>query len=186
MRHQMEVIKKNIRRWLVFFMVSLVLSGLTALDVENGIWWLGGHFGPGPIQDWISKVLAAVRETGLHHRFLFYGYDWLAFAHLVIAVAFIGPYKDPVRNKWVIQFGRIAACMVIPFALIAGGIRGIPLWWQLVDCSFGIIALWPLGKCYRLIEKLERLEEKEAALEKPKSKCQYHLLMEGKDDLFFK
>ena len=179
MQHQMEVLKKSIRRWLAFFMVALVLSGLTALDVETGIWWLSGHFGPGTIQDWISKVLASVREVGLNHRFLFYGYDWLAFAHLVISVAFIGPYKDPVRNKWVIQFGRIAACMVIPFAFIAGGIRGIPLWWQLVDCSFGIVALVPLTRCWWLIEKLEILEEKEAALDKPKSKCQYHTFFQN-------
>jgi hypothetical protein len=32
----------------------------------------------------------------------------IAFAHLAIAIAFIGPYIDPVRNKWVITFGLIA------------------------------------------------------------------------------
>ena len=28
-----------------------------------------------------------------------YGTDWLAFAHITIAVAFLGPLKDPVRNR---------------------------------------------------------------------------------------
>lgn len=178
MQTQMETLRKSIRRWLAFFMVSLIVSGLTALDVENGIWWLSSIVSPGPVHDWVTKVLSAVREVGMRYNFLFYGYDWLAFAHIVIAVAFIGPYNDPVRNKWVIHFGRIAAIMVIPFALVAGGMRGIPLWWQLVDCSFGIVALWPLSKCYWLIEKLEILEAKEAAKEKPVSKCKYQAMFQ--------
>jgi hypothetical protein len=62
----------------------------------------------------------------------------------VIAVAFFGPYIDPVRNKWVITFGLIACVGVIPLALIAGAIRGIPLPWRLVDCSFGFFSSVPL------------------------------------------
>ena len=56
--------------------------------------------------------------------------DWLAFAHLVIAVAFLSPFIDPVRNKWIIAFGWIACGGVIPLALIAGHIRGIPIAWR--------------------------------------------------------
>ena len=34
----------------------------------------------------------------------------------------------------------IAACLaVIPLALICGPIRGIPFYWRLIDCSFGVI-----------------------------------------------
>lgn len=75
---------------------------------------------------------------------------------VVIAVAFIGPLRDPVRNIWVIQFGMIACVAVIPLALIAGGIRGIPLGWQLIDISFGVIGIVPLIIVYRLIRRLER------------------------------
>jgi len=84
-----------------------------------------------------------------------YGTDWLAFAHLVIAVAFWGPLKDPVRNIWVIEFGMIACVLVIPLALIAGPIRGIPFFWQLVDCSFGVFGIIPLWLCRRDILRLE-------------------------------
>ncbi|HEV3224754.1 MAG TPA: hypothetical protein VGZ90_17865 [Puia sp.] len=89
------------------------------------------------------------------YPFLAYGYDWLALAHLVIAVAFFGVLKDPVRNKWIIQFGRISCCMIFPLAFIAGYVRGIPFYWQLIDCSFGVIGLIPLTICYRKIEQLE-------------------------------
>jgi hypothetical protein len=39
------------------------------------------------------------RDTSDKHPFLFYGFDWLALAHLVIALLFFGPYRDPIRNK---------------------------------------------------------------------------------------
>ncbi len=28
--------------------------------------------------------------------------------------------------------------LVIPYALIFGAVRGIPFWWRLIDCSFGV------------------------------------------------
>ena len=83
---------------------------------------------------------------------------WLAFAHLVIAVGFIGPLIDPVKNIWVIQFGMIACAMVIPLALIAGPIRDIPWWWRMVDCSFGVLGIIPLYLCYRNIKKLAAVQ----------------------------
>jgi hypothetical protein len=83
-----------------------------------------------------------------------YGTDWLAFAHLVIAVAFWGPLRDPVRNIWVVHFGMIACLAVGPLALIAGPIRGIPWGWQLVDMSFGAFDLAPLFFSERGIRRL--------------------------------
>ena len=100
----------------------------------------------------------AVKDTNSRYPFLSYGTDWLAFAHIVIAVAFIGPYKNPIKNIWVIQFGMIACFMIIPVALIAGQIREIPFYWRIIDCSFGILGVLPLFLCYKNIRKLEKLE----------------------------
>jgi hypothetical protein len=52
-------------------------------------------------------VYDAVKTTNASYPYLAYGTDWLAFAHLVIAVAFIGPLMQPVKNVWVIQFGMM-------------------------------------------------------------------------------
>lgn len=82
---------------------------------------------PSIFHPWVERVNEGITATNARYPFLAYGRDWLAFAHLVIAMAFIGPYLDPVRNKWVITFGLIACGGVIPLALIAGPIRGIPL-----------------------------------------------------------
>jgi hypothetical protein len=90
----------------------------------------------------------------MRYPFMAYGTDWLAFAHLVIAIGFWGPLKDPVRNVWVVQFGMIACIAVVPLALIAGPIRGIPWGWQLIDISFGVLGIVPLLFAYANIRKL--------------------------------
>jgi len=69
-------------------------------------------------------------------------------------LAFIGPLRDPVRNIWVVQWGMLCCLAVIPLALIAGPIRGIPFWWQLVDISFGVFGIVPLWIVHRGIKKL--------------------------------
>jgi hypothetical protein len=79
----------------------------------------------------------------------------LAFAHLVIAVAFWGPLRDPVRNVWVVQFGMLACAGIIPLALICGPIRGIPFAWTCLDLSFGVFGLLPLLMAYRHIRTLQ-------------------------------
>ena len=99
----------------------------------------------------------AVSYTNTHYPYLSYGTDWLAFAHLMLAVLFAGAVKDPVRNKWVVEFGIIAAVCIFLLAFIAGGIRQIPIFWQLIDCSFGVVTLMLLLPCYVMINKVEAL-----------------------------
>ena len=153
-----------IRRCLLFFMVCLAASGLTAIPVE---WELSSllPFVPFPsaVGRWLDQVLTAIHHVSANYPFLFYGYDWLAFAHFLLAILFIGPYRNPVRNKWVIEFGMYACLLVVPFALIAGHFRGIPWYWQLADCSFGIIGLLPLAIAYRKTLVLEEAEQVAAA-----------------------
>jgi ABC-type Co2+ transport system permease subunit len=161
MNDGMERDLKKIRWWLKFFIIALVLSGVTAFALETEMCWLvnGWPFARrGALYGWTDRVYRALRDINVRYPFLAYGYDWLAFAHLVIAVAFIGPLRDPVRNKWVIEFGMIACVMVFPLAFIAGAVRGIPIYWRLIDCSFGIVGLLPLTLCYRRIRRLERSE----------------------------
>jgi hypothetical protein len=161
----MEKQIKTIRRWIIFFMISLFLSGLTAIPAETGLSFLSRCFAADTtIGAWLEKVHTGVVNTNRDYPFIAYGYDWLAFAHFVLAILFIGPLRDPVRNKWIIEFGTIACVLIIPFALIAGHFRGIPFWWRLIDCSFGIIGIIPLTICYRRIQQLEKLITQQAAI----------------------
>jgi hypothetical protein len=150
------------------FIAGLVLSGITAFPLQTELSWLDSLLRETWLQPiaessrllpWIDRVNEGLTATNGRYPFLAYGTDWLAFAHLIIAVAFIGPYIDPVRNKWVITFGLIACAGVLPLAFIAGAIRGIPLPWRLIDCSFGVVGSVPLLICKRAIAALERAEK---------------------------
>ncbi|MFB7648036.1 hypothetical protein ACFC0S_32660 [Streptomyces sp. NPDC056084] len=63
---------------------------------NTGVWL------PGPT-GWIGRVRAGLDTADADCPFLLYGTDWLALAHLVIAVAFYGVLRDPVRNIWVVE-----------------------------------------------------------------------------------
>jgi hypothetical protein len=157
----MNTIHKQIKNWLLFFMIVLFLSGLTAIPVEAELEFLCRVFPTGSrTGDWLEKIRVGYTDTNTRYPFLAYGYDWLAFAHFVLAILFIGPLKDPVKNKWVIEFAMIACGLIIPFALIAGHFRDIPFWWRLIDCSFGIAGLFPLSICLKKIKQLELLTDK--------------------------
>jgi hypothetical protein len=144
---------RRIRIWLAIFITGLVVSGFTAFPLATELRWLSSTLHAGWIEPlpqstgllaWIDRVNDALATTNARYPFLAYGTDWLAFAHLVIAIAFIGPFVDPMRNKWVITFGLIACAGVIPLALIAGHVRGIPFAWRFIDCSFGVVGSVPL------------------------------------------
>jgi hypothetical protein len=163
--HQRAV--REVRIWLLVFIIGLVLSGVTAFPLETELHWLllilnTSTMRPVAVSTqllpWITKVSEGLSQTKTSYPFLAYGTDWLAFGHLVIATVFLGPYRDPVRNKWIIDFGLIACAGVIPLALIAGHVRGIPFPWRLIDCSFGVFGALPLLRCRSLIEKIEALQ----------------------------
>ena len=91
---------RDIRIMLSVFIVLLVLSGITAFPIETELSLMVRFksFLPAGCQQWILNVYNALVQTNKAYPYLSYGTDWLAFAHLVIAVAFIGPLKDPVKN----------------------------------------------------------------------------------------
>jgi hypothetical protein len=158
---------RRIRGLLVFFIVALTLSGLTAFPLEWEIDRVAQVLGISPsappesydaVRNWVATVQQGIHDTAAAYPFMAYGTDWLAFAHLVIAVVFLGPLRNPVRNVWVIEFGMIACLGVIPLALICGPIRGIPFFHQLIDCSFGVLGLVPLWLCRRWTLELAAIQ----------------------------
>jgi hypothetical protein len=159
-------VRNRINALLWIFLGGLVLSGLTAFPIKAEADILQRLIGvASPFESlwpemsrWISFVHAGVTEMSQKYPFLSYGTDWLAFAHIIIAIAFIGPLRDPVKNVWVVQFGMIACVLVVPTALICGQIRGIPFYWRLIDCSFGVIGIIPLWLSRRYIQRLIQLQ----------------------------
>lgn len=161
MRPQSELSERQtvrrIRTLLLIFLIGLAISGATALPLRIEINWAAtvlGNLGAGDtaLFAWIARVRDALNTTGDAFPFLAYGTDWLAFGHFMLALVFVGPLRDPVKNAWVIDFGMIACALVIPFALVMGEVRGIPFGWRLTDCSFGLVGIIPLWLCRRTLQ----------------------------------
>jgi hypothetical protein len=156
---------------LAFFILALIASGITAIPLPWELDLLNRWFGPDStigqwlpdLARWIAFVRQGVLETDARFPFIRYGTDWLAFAHIVIGIAFIGPFLNPVKNIWVIEFGMIACVLIVPTALLFGPLRGIPPFWRMIDCSFGIFGILPLWLAHRWTRQLEEMESKAIA-----------------------
>lgn len=146
----------RIRALIAFFMFALIVSGITAFPVETELHCILQHSGwmPQKLSEYLNQVYDGIKITNAKFPFIAYGFDWLAFAHLVIAMVFIGPFRNPVKNIWVIEWAMLCCIAIIPLAFICGPIRGIPLYWTLVDCSFGVFGIFPLWLCRRWILQL--------------------------------
>jgi hypothetical protein len=151
--------------WL--FIIGLVLSGATAIPLRSELDWIVRVCGfdwtaceeeMPAVGFWLMTVRESLRWVSEQHPLLFYGTDWLAFGHFVIAIAFVGALRDPVRNRWLFDFGLIACVLVIPYSLTFGAIRGIPFWWRLIDCSFGVFGFVPLWLCRKWTRELASLQ----------------------------
>ena len=161
-----ELILRRRIKWLTgLFIVGLILSGVTAIPLPAEVNLLVNFLGPdgqsSVLAAWLLHVQEALIQTQIHYPLLFYGMDWLAFGHFVIAIAFVGAWREPVRNRWLFDFGLMACALVIPYALVFGGLRGIPWWWRLIDCSFGVFGLIPIWFCRKWTNELERLTSRQ-------------------------
>lgn len=155
-----------IRRWLTVFIVILILSGLSVFPIVTASDWLTSLFPPGDAMgNWFDRLNQGIRVVDDKYPFIFYGYDWMAFAHFLFAILYVGAWRDPVKNQWLIEFGMIACILIIPSAFIGGHFRGIPLWWQLIDCSFGILGLIVLSICNGQVYQLIRAQRENEPVE---------------------
>jgi hypothetical protein len=157
---------RRFRAVLAIFILSLVISGITAFplrwELDRLVSWMGLSADPdlaslSGLRHWIAYVRAGLERSYGAYPFLAYGTDWLAFAHIVIAVFFIGPLREPTRHDWILVSGIIACIGVVPLALICGPLRGIPPYWRCIDCSFGVIGIIPLIYCLAISRRLKRM-----------------------------
>lgn len=152
---------RRIRVLLIGFVAGVALAGVTAFPLPQEVTalarWTGAERGSPGLLGWIATVRDALVETDAKYPFLAYGTDWLAFGHLMIAAAFWGPIRDPVRNAFIVRWGMFCCLASIPVALICGPLRGVPWAWLPIDCAFGIVGTVPLLVVLRDIRELEAL-----------------------------
>jgi len=147
---------KLYRTSIIIFQLGLFVSGVTAFFIPQGISTVQKivHFIAPSLSVWLEYVSHGIHSTNQNFEFIYYGTDWLAFAHILFAILFIGPLIKPNENKWVLQFGIIACLLILPLAFFAGEVRDIPMIWRFLDMSFGIIGLAVLGLAFFQLPKL--------------------------------
>ena len=135
-------------------MFGLFVSGVTAFPLLPEINWVsdlltGGSGDLDParysgLTAWILTVREGLDTTYARYPWIGYGTDWLAFAHLMIMLYYLLPYRDPVRYSGVMWVGIWSSLGIFPLAFICGAIREIPLFWRFVDSAFGVFCIPPL------------------------------------------
>lgn len=141
--------------------VGLFLSGVTVwpmvpqLEFLIAVVW--GDWEPTHVYHRLFvDVLAAIRDADARYPFLFYGYDWLAFAHICLAIQFAGAIRDPLRNRWVVESGLIMCALIPLLAGICIPLRGLPWQWFFIDFAFAPGAGIPLWIAWLDIRRAER------------------------------
>ncbi len=153
-------LRRRIRGWLWVFIVGLVFSGLTAIPLAweldllahwvtpHGLLWRSGSGASGMacIETYAQAPfhglwdgLAGVRASDYRPR---------------VCRAAARTRPQPLGN----YVRHDCLRLVVPWAMVFGSLRGIPFFWRLIDCSFGVFGIIPLWLCRRDIDRLERME----------------------------
>lgn len=152
-------LRRKIKTAVIFIIIGLLLNGISSIPLQAELKILLSNPGalPQPPRDWWIYVNHGLTETNTNYPFMRYGFDWLAFAHVMIAIAFIGPFKDPIKNEWIIQWGIITSALSIVMALCGERLRDIPLWWSFIDAFIAVVALIILLLCNGWIKQLKKI-----------------------------
>jgi len=144
---------------LVIVALGLFVSGVTIwpweIELSFAISTLQTIKGPEPLTQLLQEIRHDMRILDEKNSFVLYIADWLAFAHLVLAALFLMALKDPIRNVLVVRFGILCSLSVPILAITCIPMRGIPLFWILIDSSFALCAI-PLWIALKDIKRLDQ------------------------------
>jgi hypothetical protein len=152
-------LRRKIKIAIIITIMGLLLNGISAVPLKSELNILLANSGMFPefLRNWWTYVDKGVTNTNNNYPFMRYGFDWLAFAHLLIAIAFIGPLKDPIKNEWVVRWGMIASALSVVMALGWERMRAIPFWWSCIDAFIAIVAFIVLMICSKWINQLKQV-----------------------------
>ncbi|MCK5127447.1 MAG: hypothetical protein KAR42_14420 [candidate division Zixibacteria bacterium] len=145
--------------WIIVFglLVSAVTIWPAISELKFAVQLVWGDSQPvSVLHSFIIQAIEGLEKTQTKYLFMLYAHDWLAFAHIVLAILFAGAIRNPVKNIWIVQCGLIM-CMLVPvLAIICIPLRGLPWVWFWVDFTFALLAGLPLWIALRDIRRAEK------------------------------
>jgi len=145
---------------LIIVAIGLLISGITVWpaipELKFGLIVLEKiGLAHSELAQFTETILLSLQHIESEHPHILYGYDWLAFAHIVLAILFWGAARDPLRNKWIVECGLIMCALIPLLALICIPYREIPWWWFFMDFAFAPAAALPLWTALTDIRTIE-------------------------------
>ena len=145
---------------------GLFMSGITIWpavpELKTAVWVVWGNSQPtGVLHAFVLKAIDGLEFMQANYPFMLYAHDWLAFAHISLAILFAGAIRNPVRNIWIVQCGLILCILVPVLAGICIPIRGLPSLWFLIDFAFAPAAALPLLIALHDIRRVEKVSAKQ-------------------------
>ena len=146
---------------LVIVVFGLLVSGITIWpavpELKIAVNMIWGEAEPaGELHTFLLASIEGLELVENDYPFMLYAHDWLAFAHIALAILFAGAIVNPVKNIWIVQCGLIMCVLVPVLAGICIPIRGIPWIWLWVDFAFAPAAAIPLISALRDIVRHEK------------------------------
>jgi uncharacterized protein YecE (DUF72 family) len=163
---------KLAKRMLGVVAFGLFVSGVTVwpavpeLKAAVSLIW-GAAEAASVLHGFVLKAVEGLETVTAEYPFMLYAHDWLAFAHIVLAILFAGAMRDPVRNVWIVQCGLIMCALVPVLAGICIPVRGLPLCWFWLDFAFAPAAALPLWLALRDIRRAEAGPDTESKRDAP-------------------
>jgi len=166
-RHELQqVINKNERQ------IALHVKGVMGLLILGGLCWFGmtyfTHFALGVVRSiglrgeflsFVIKMNSIAQLIESKYSFVSYGSDILGLIHLMLALLFVGPLTDAVKNIWVIHFGMLLCIAFVPVSIVSGLLRGVPFVWCLIAILFaalGFVLLFSVNKMLKANDVLQK------------------------------
>ena len=99
-------------KWMLTLVaVGLFLSGVTVWpavsELKAAVHWIWGQEAAnGGLHGFILRAIEGLEETKARYPFMLYAHDWLAFAHIMLAILFAGAIRDPMWFDYVCSGAR--------------------------------------------------------------------------------
>ena len=153
---------KRAKIMLGIIVFGLLVSGITVWpavpELKAAVSIVRGDATPeGTLHGFVVQAIEGLESMQADYPFMLYAHDWLAFAHIMLAILFAGAIRDPVRNVWIVQCGLIMCALVPVLAGICIPLRGIPGIWFWFDFAFAPAAALPLWIALKDIRRAEKL-----------------------------
>ena len=119
-------------RWMLGIVAAgLLVSGITVWpavpELRFAVQMVWGNAQPtGTLHGFLWRAIEGLETVQAHYPFMLYAHDWLVFAHVALAILFLGAIRDPVRNVWIVECGLIMCALIPVLAVVCIPAPGVP------------------------------------------------------------